>query len=299
VLSRTIWVGLIVAALSLTGAAQMTELQRATALAMKGKRGSAVVIDVVSNRVLASVNLAGAARRVVRPGSAVKPFTLLALLSTGNVAPATAISCRGKFTIAGHTFQCGHPANTGPLDGATALAYSCNDYFTTLAPRLTPVELQQAFLQAGLASPSGLVPQEATGHVELSASREQLQLQAIGTENVLTTPLAMLRAYRDLALLRRGPSDTTHETVYAGLEAGGSLGLGRLAQPTGTFQVAGKTGTARASEGPWTHGWFLGFAPADKPEVALVVFLERGTGPADAAPVAGRIFTAYARQRQH
>jgi penicillin-binding protein A len=52
-------------------------------------------------------------------------------------------------------------------------------------------------------------------------------------------------------------------------------------------QVAGKTGTFGG------HAWFAGFAPAESPEMVVVVFLERGTGGADAAPIAGRIFDTY------
>jgi cell division protein FtsI/penicillin-binding protein 2 len=42
-----------------------------------------------------------------------------------------------------------------------------------------------------------------------------------------------------------------------------------------------------------THAWFVGYAPAGSPEVALVVFLKRGTGGANAAPLAGQIFKQY------
>jgi cell division protein FtsI/penicillin-binding protein 2 len=55
--------------------------------------------------------------------------------------------------------------------------------------------------------------------------------------------------------------------------------------------VAGKTGTSAG------HAWFAGFAPAERPEVVVVVFLESGTGGADAAPVAGTVFRAWADGR--
>ncbi len=297
-LVRTVHVAFLTALLSLASPAQSGELQRATAQAMQGHRGTVVVIDVASNRVLASVNLAGAARRVVRPGSTVKPFTLLALLTNGVVEPNAAISCRSELTVGGHRLDCAHPRNTGALDAVSALAYSCNDYFTTMAARLTPAQLRQAFLKAGFAGPSGLTPHEAAGQIALSATREQLQMQAIGIENVRATPLAMLHAYREFAMLPGRSGDAAHETVLRGLEAAVAFGVARLAQPPGPMPVAGKTGTARADEGQWTHGWFVGYAPANKPEIALVVFLERGTGPGGAAPIAGKIFAAYAQQRR-
>ncbi len=62
--------------------------------------------------------------------------------------------------------------------------------------------------------------------------------------------------------------------------------------------VAGKTGTAefgeRFANGQYeTHAWFSGFAPADQPEIAITVFLERGVGAIDAAPLASRIMDYY------
>jgi cell division protein FtsI/penicillin-binding protein 2 len=60
------------------------------------------------------------------------------------------------------------------------------------------------------------------------------------------------------------------------------------------IRIAGKTGTAAARDSSGvTHAWFVGYAPVNKPEIALVVFLERGTGRHDAASLAGRIFKFY------
>jgi penicillin-binding protein 2 len=45
-----------------------------------------------------------------------------------------------------------------------------------------------------------------------------------------------------------------------------------------------------------THGWFVGFAPADHPRIALAIFLGQGSGPEDAARVAQKIFAYYQKQ---
>ena len=63
-------------------------------------------------------------------------------------------------------------------------------------------------------------------------------------------------------------------------------------------EVGGKTGTAefgeRRPDGSYeTHGWFSGFAPADNPQIAVTVFLERGIGATHAAPVAAKILDYY------
>jgi cell division protein FtsI/penicillin-binding protein 2 len=59
-------------------------------------------------------------------------------------------------------------------------------------------------------------------------------------------------------------------------------------------RVAGKTGTASALDGSGaTQAWFVGFAPAEQPEIVLVIFLDRGTGGRGAAPLAGKLFRRY------
>ncbi len=274
------------------------ELQRAVARAMHGTRGTAIVLDVSSGRARAIHNEGTAARRVVRPGSAIKPFTLLALLSSGKTAAGEALACRRRFMVAGHKLDCGHPQIGQALDATAALAYSCNSYFTSMAVRLNPAEFQQALLKQGFGSPSGLAAKEATGTVALSATREQLQLQAIGEMNIAMTPLELASAYRKLALQRVLDSqDPALLTVFHGLEAATDYGTARLAQPPGALKVAGKTGTSLAEEGHWTHGWFVGFAPAAKPEIVVLVFVEHGAGPTDAAPIARQILAAYGEGR--
>src|ERR1022692_3144645 len=57
------------------GGSDNSTLQKATAHAMAGRRGAAVVVDVQSGHVLAAYHLDAAARRVVHPGSSIKPFT--------------------------------------------------------------------------------------------------------------------------------------------------------------------------------------------------------------------------------
>ena len=63
--------------------------------------------------------------------------------------------------------------------------------------------------------------------------------------------------------------------------------MGHQAQPDAKLHVAGKTGTSLVEEGSWRHGWFAGYAPTEKPEIVLVVFVEKGHGPTDAASAQG------------
>jgi len=80
-----------------------------------------------------------------------------------------------------------------------------------------------------------------------------------------------------------------------------STGVARSAQVVG-LAVAGKTGSAefgppRADGSHDTHGWFVGFAPYENPEIAVVVFVQQGNGFTNAAPAAARIFDYYFHER--
>jgi peptidoglycan glycosyltransferase len=58
--------------------------------------------------------------------------------------------------------------------------------------------------------------------------------------------------------------------------------------------TAGKSGTAELGGTGAPHSWFIGFAPADHPTVAIAVIVERGgRGGARAAPLAGDLMSLY------
>lgn len=266
-------------------------IQQAVDAAMAGRQGSAIVLDAASGRLVASYRLENAARRLVRPGSAIKPFSLIALIENNVVKPETTLVCMRTTRLEGRNLDCSHVRVPEPIDATAALAYSCNYFFTHMAARLDPDALVRAFEQAGLASRTGLAANEAVGVVRRPPSSEALQLMAVGEGSVEVTPLGLAAAYRRLALrVRAGESGV--KLIVEGLEDATRYGTARLAASSG-ISVAGKTGTATSSDGGPTHAWFAGFAPATKPEIVVVVFLEKGAGGGDAAPVAGRILESY------
>jgi cell division protein FtsI/penicillin-binding protein 2 len=279
---------------AIAGESGNSTLQKATARAMAGRRGTAVVVDVRSGHILSAYHLDVAARRVAHPGSAIKPFTLLALLQAGKLDGQTALMCKRTVSIGGRKLDCTHPATPEPLVPASALAYSCNSYFTSVATRLTPAQLHDSFVRSGFSSPSGLVPDEVAGNVALAHSPDELQLQAIGEWGIRVSPLELLRGYLDLARLATSDPNGKLSPLFEGLQQSVAYGMARMAQPDAPMKVAGKTGTAIADEGPWTHAWFAGYAPAENPQIVLIVFLEKGHGGSDAAGVARDIFAALA-----
>lgn len=283
---------------------------------MEGRAGAAVVTDVESGEILASWGLEVAAQRMERPGSAVKPFVLMALLESGKVTAGQKLLCRRPLRIGGVRMDCAHPESVVNLDAEEALAYSCNSYFAEAATRLSAMELVQALRRAGLDSPSGFVRREARGRIETARDREMLQLEALGERGIEVTPLELLEAYRKLALRKRAsaggkggalrggsgqaspaPTDAgamdKDAAVFAGLEESVAYGMAHAADVEG-MKVAGKTGTAASRESVATHGFFIGYAPAEKPEIAVMIYLERGHG-GDAAGVAHGVFAEFAK----
>jgi cell division protein FtsI/penicillin-binding protein 2 len=259
-------------------------LQEAVTQAMNGRQGAAVVVDIGSGQILASYRMDVAARRVTQPGSTVKPFTMMALLEERAITEKTAFFCPTVVRIAGRKLDCAHPHDANALDPVHALAHSCNHYFTHAAENLSFESLYRAFSRAGLDAPTGKWDTEIAGSVQMPRTKESLQLMSIGETNVMVTPLALAEAYRRLALrLRDEPEDL--KVIRDGMEAVVDFGTGQAAAVKG-LRIAGKTGTSGG------HAWFAGFAPAERPQVVAVVFLERGTGGRDAAPLAGKIFRA-------
>lgn len=261
---------------------------------MSGSPGAVVVLDVSSGKILAQSNLQVAAQRVTAPGSVVKPFVLLELLQSGKVDPQQHLVCQRKLTLAGKRMDCTHSPAITNLDAADALAYSCNSYFAQVAARLSPAELAGAFERAGFTGRTNLAGDEAAGRVALASDPPHLQLQALGDWGVETTSLELLAAYRSLALHRLKNDLPAAAPVFDGLERSVQYGMAHTDKGPAGITAAGKTGTAAGTTTPQTHGFFLGYAPADKPEIVLVVYLEHGHG-SDAAAIAAPIFSAYAK----
>lgn len=291
-------VGLFILALlagqSVCTAQQNAELSSVIAKLMKDKHGSVVALDVVSGKILAQWNLQFAARRVTAPGSTVKPFVLLELLQSGKIDPEQHLVCRRLLTIAGRRMDCTHSPAITDLDAADAITYSCNNYFADAARRLDPPELVRSFERAGFTSRTELAPDEAVGRVTVAHGGDEayVQLQALGYWGVEVTPLELLAAYRKLALHELRKDLPQAAPVFSGLEHSVQYGMAQKAEPSG-ITAAGKTGTA-GSTGSQNHGFFAGYAPADAPEIVLVVYLEHGNG-SDAAAIAAPIFSAYAK----
>jgi cell division protein FtsI/penicillin-binding protein 2 len=253
-----------------------------------------VVVDVESSRIIAARGLDLAAHRLETPGSSVKPFVLMSLLESGRLDPQKKLLCHRPLWIGGVRMDCLHPEDVTQLDATEAIAYSCNSYVAQAAVRFNSDEVVQLYRRLGFDSASGLAEGEATGRIERSSTREEMELEALGHWGVQVTPLELLEAYRKLALrVRRGEIEEADAPVLAGLEGSTEFGMAHAAHVDG-MKIAGKTGTSEAPGVPRTHGFFNGYAPTEKPQIAIMVYVERGRG-GDAAAAAQPVLAAFAK----
>lgn len=149
--------------------------------------------------------------------------------------------------------------------------------------RVTP--LQVAMITAAIANDGLLLEPQLVRRVEDNAGRV---IRSNEPDPLRFTPLGSARP------IGRDTAEALQE-MMVGVVAQGS---GTAAQISGTT-VAGKTGTAETAPGEPPTVWFTGFAPADEPQVAVAVVVERGgssgegaTGGSVAAPIARAVISA-------
>jgi len=253
-------------------AANGLPLTDALAGALRGTQASAVVLDMKTGAVLATV---GEARRGAT-GSTIKPLLLEYALEHGVVRAGTEVYCRRDLRVGARALPCSHPADEPVFTAERALAESCNTWFAEMARRFSGVGLEEALRETHLPHRS----------ME-GANVEQRQLAVLGLAGVTATPLELAQAYRDLLL--RLPADGV---VMRGLLGSVSYGMASPARVPGLagHAILGKTGTASDPGEAWTHGWFAGAIPG---RLVLVVYVPHGDG-GTAAGLAQRFFRGVA-----
>ncbi|HEY3457416.1 MAG TPA: penicillin-binding transpeptidase domain-containing protein [Bryobacteraceae bacterium] len=234
-------------------------------------QGVALLMRVADRSMLREEGNLLARRWLARPGSTIKPFTVLALLEAGKLDTKEGYVCPRRLTIAGRDFTCVHPDVQLAMNASRAIAYSCNCAVAYFARRFAPDELAAALVRNGFTS------------VRRNLSGDDCRLQALGEDGMRVTPLELLSAYRRLALRA---AESKLAPVIEGLEGAVNFGSAQGAQVK-DVRVAGKTGSAF----PWA--WFAGFAPGPKPDVAVLALVEGRSGGADAAPVAGEMLRKF------
>ncbi|MBB6174309.1 peptidoglycan glycosyltransferase [Nocardiopsis mwathae] len=259
------------------------------------------------------------------PGSAFKIVTAAAALENGatpeSTQPAPAVLALPQGGTLPNAFS--GPCNDGAPDTlAHSIEISCNTSMANWALALGEDEMREqaerfGFDRPGLEIPSPVaqsvyptgmggssLAQTGIGQFDVRATPLQMAMVAAGVANggeVMRPYLVDRIADADLEPIMRTRPEAYGEAMSAHTAeqltrmmvsvTEGAQGSGRSAAIPGV-QVAGKTGTAETS-GP-THNWFIAFAPADDPRVAVAVVVEHGGGSGGtlAAPIARSIIQA-------
>ena len=297
----------------------------------QARGGDLVITDPSTGDILAMVSAQDGSTHALsaintpyEPGSTLKPFTVAGLLEHRLATLDDSIdTANGQWTVQGRTVSDVHPQG-GVMTLANALKVSSNVGVAKAAQALSPAIQFQTLRDFGLGVPTGVhLPGEGKGTLRRPdrwSAQSSVSL-AIGYE-VAVTPLQMAMAYGALAnggrlmqprLVRevrdpqggtidRFPPRTVRQVVSPNVtrQIAEVLvdvvedGTGRRAK-LATFQVAGKSGTARAwSDGGYQDGdyysSFVGFFPAVDPQLVVLVKVDRPRGGvyyggATAAPV--------------
>ena len=265
------------------------------------------------------------------PGSTFKVITAAAALQSGRT-PDTRVPSPTVLDLPGTTATLPNAGGESCGDGTTttltdALRISCNTAFGQLGIDLGEQALREQAADFGFGDDGLAVPERvAESVVPEGLDPPSLAQSAIGQRDVQATPLQMamvaagianggtvMRPYvvrevqgPDLTRLELAEPEVYREAVpretadqlTAMMETVVASGTGTSARIPGV-RVAGKTGTAQNAEGAAPHAWFISFAPAEDPQVAVAVIVENGgsagseaTGGAVAAPIARSVVRA-------
>ncbi len=258
------------------------------------------------------------------PGSTLKIVTAAIGIKEFSQLTDESFFCRGELKIQGRRLQ--DLRAHGWVDLDRALALSCNSYFAALGLRLGASRFADGLQDFGwgkeiafeLPGESIPLPREsflsANGLAEAAVGQGEIVISplfmalvagSLGNDGVMMKPY-LVREIRssDSAVvwearprvLRRTVSPQAAARVREAMVQAVERGTGTAGALPG-IQVAGKTGSAENQEGP-PHAWFVAFAPAVQPRVAVSVLIEHGgQGGKAAAPIARELMKLALTER--
>ena len=276
-----------------SASARDLEVGEACRRGLEGTSGAVVAMDPYTGRVIALVNPQRAMATAYQPCSVFKVVVAVAGLTEGVITPESTYNCTGGCWIwPGH----------GLVNLRKALAQSCNPYFEWVGERLGYERVHHYAELLGLGAPSGInLAGEAAGRIPVAVRPSQVGHLSSHAAGIATSAVqlgVLLSATVNGGIVYQPQVSAPdgfvpHErwrlpagTVLEGL-SDGFLSAVNEGSAASAFDpdviVAGKTGTCSGV------GWFASYAPADRPEVVVVVFVRPGSGHV-ASAVAGRIY---------
>lgn len=247
------------------------------------------------------------------PGSTAKPFTVAAALEAGTITGNEVYNCTGSLLRGGHTIRCHNVYGDGAVSVQDSIAWSCNVALMEIGETLGAArfcEFQNIF-NFGLKTNIDLAGEARTASLikTLEGMGEaDLATNAFG-QNFNVTMIQMITGFCSLInggyyyephvvdkitnangatvenieprVLKQTVSESTSEKIRqycraTVMEEGGQRRTGKTARPAG-YAIGGKTGTAQTiPRGNKEYVVsFMGYAPADDPQIAIYVVVDR------------------------
>ena len=279
--------------------------------------GSIVILDVLTGEVLAMSNLptynpndrsrargAGLRNRAItdlyEPGSAVKPWVILAALESGKFKPEDVIDTNPGYFMVGSKAIKDH-RNYGAMDLAMAIAKSSNIAMTKITFALDTNAVRNMYERLGVGQPIGTgFPGESAGYLPVLKPAQKIEqanfsygyalnstvLQTVQAYGVIATggikrPVSLLRVDNPpegQRVIEKKYTDQVKEMLKRVVSAEGTGSKARAI----SYSVAGKTGTAyKAVSGRYSNlqiSSFIGMAPTNNPRIVAMVVIDEPKG---------------------
>ncbi len=264
------------------------------------------------------------------PGSTIKPFTVATALETGSITGNEVYQCNGKLHIGGHDIHCHIRSGDGAVTVQDSIAWSCNVALMHIGQATGKANFAkfQRIFNFGYKTNVDLAGEARTADLLYDENMKDADL-ATNTfgQNFNVTMIQMVAGYASLInggyyyephlvkkitnsegavienieprVLKQTISESTSEKIRqycraVVMEEGGSRRTGHSARPAG-YAIGGKTGTAQTlPRGNKEYVVsFMGYAPADDPQIAIYVVVDRANAEKqDDAKYATRICRA-------
>ena len=267
------------------------------------------------------------------PGSTFKMLTATAMLENSDLTPDSIVDAPDTWTPPGTTHKIDNPGELSCGDGSgrvslrQAFIQSCNTPFAMGGVNVGGEKMLAQAKKFGFGTTFETPQTVSSSRFPEPSSKSALAMDSIGQQDIRVTPMQMAligaaiandgvvmephivkqTLTSDLDVISttkpkefgRAMSKTTAKHIQEMMVADVESGTGHRAAISGV-KVAGKTGTAEINASTPPHVWFVSFAPADDPKIAVAVVVENsgnagwnGDGGSVAAPIAKKVIQAY------
>lgn len=260
------------------------------------------------------------------PGSVFKIVTTLAYLQE-HTAEEFTYTCSGSIQVGGAELHCYGGAAHGKQTLAEAFANSCNAAYAYISSLISPEVFRETAARLGVGIRfDGTLPYSAGSFSYDAAMKPELMAQtAFGQGKTMVSPFQSLLLTAAIAgngtLVLPYEVERIESADGKVLETRTSAGtLKLMGEEEAAFltecmikaserhmadwkaegvAVAGKTGSAEVTKQLPAHAWYVCFAPAEDPEIAICVLIEQaGTGSRYAVPAAKELLKTYFQNKE-